>query len=74
MINVTIYNEYFHEQTYEGIRKVYPKGIHNCIKDFLKTDENLKIRTATFDIENQLESMAKSADFLKSLTKFATIS
>lgn len=52
MINVTIYNEYFHEQEYEGIRKVYPQGIHNCIKDFLQTDENLSIKIATFEMEN----------------------
>lgn len=52
MINVTIYNEYFHEQEYEGIRKVYPSGIHNCIKEFLQTDGNLNIRTATFGMEN----------------------
>lgn len=35
-------------------------------------DGNLSIEH--FDIENQLDSMAKSAEFLKSLTKFATIS
>lgn len=51
MINVTIYNEFVHEQEYEGIRKVYPKGIHNCIKEFLQTDENLNIKTATFEME-----------------------
>lgn len=49
MINVTIYNEFIHENEYEGIRKIYPNGIHNCIKDFLcESDQNLNIKTATF--------------------------
>lgn len=51
MINVTIYNEFFHEQIYEGIKQVYPNGIHRCIKDFLEQDKNLNIRVATFDME-----------------------
>lgn len=34
MIRVTVWNEYVHEREYEGIAKVYPKGIHGCIADF----------------------------------------
>lgn len=49
MINITIYNEYIQEQEYEGIRKVYPEGIHNCIKKFLSDNEDFNIRTATFN-------------------------
>jgi len=29
------------------VEKIYPNGIHNCIKDFLSNDTNLKIKTAT---------------------------
>ena len=50
MIRVTVWNEYVHEQTEESVRAVYPNGIHNCIADFLKTDEELEIRTATLDM------------------------
>lgn len=50
MIKVTIYNEFIHEQIYEGIRQVYPEGIHGCIKSFLETDENLSIKIATFEM------------------------
>ena len=35
MINVTIWNEGRHERESESVAKVYPKGIHGCIADFL---------------------------------------
>lgn len=47
MIRVLIWNEFWHEQKSERIRAVYPDGIHGCIRDFLKTNEELEIRTAT---------------------------
>lgn len=51
-INVTIWNEFVHEQE-EGeigayIRKSYPKGIHAYLQGALAADD-LKIRTATLD-------------------------
>lgn len=49
MINVTIWNEGRHEKTHPEVMKVYPDGIHNCIKAFLGSDEELNIRTATLD-------------------------
>ena len=44
MINVTIWNEGRHERESESVAKVYPKGIHGCIADFLGTDEELNIK------------------------------
>lgn len=52
MINVTIWNEGRHEKTSEEVKAVYPDGIHNFIAGFLKTNEDLNIRTATLDDEN----------------------
>ena len=52
MINVTVWNEFRHEKEDEEVKAVYPDGIHNCIKDFLKSDEELNVRTATLDEEN----------------------
>ena len=53
MIRVTIYNEYKHEREIPSIGKVYPKGIHGCIADFLNQAEGIEVRhTATFD-ENE---------------------
>lgn len=50
MIRVTVWNEYKHEREYEGIRKVYPEGIHGCIAAFLGKEEDMVVRTATFDM------------------------
>ena len=66
MIRVTVWNEYVHEREYEGIAKVYPKGIHGCIADSLDTDEDITVRCATLDMENQgiSEEMLENTDVL----------
>lgn len=66
MIRVTVWNEYVHEREYEGIAKVYPKGIHGCIADFLYTNEDISVRCATLDMENQgiSEEMLRDTDVL----------
>lgn len=48
MLKVTVFNEYKHEREYENIAKVYPKGIHGCIAEFLQGE--FEVRTATFDM------------------------
>lgn len=48
-IKVTVWNEYIHEIKYPEIGKIYPKGIHNCIGDFLK-EEGMKVKTATLEM------------------------
>ena len=47
MANVIIWNENIHEIENEEVKKIYPNGIHNCIKDFLSSDKALNIKTAT---------------------------
>ena len=49
-MKITVWNEYKHEQEYEGIRKVYPQGIHGCIAEFLGKEADFTVRTATFDM------------------------
>lgn len=49
MIKVTVWNEFFHEKEYKGIREIYPEGIHGCIADFLKKSSDIQTRTATLD-------------------------
>ena len=49
MINLTIWNEFVHEQEDDHVRKLYPKGIHGCIKEFLEVDKDLNIKTATLE-------------------------
>ena len=47
MIKVTVWNENMHETMDEAVAKIYPKGIHGCIADFLSKDKELQVRTAT---------------------------
>lgn len=53
MIRVTVWNEYIHEREYEAIAKVYPKGIHGAIGDFLGREEDILVRTVTLDMPSQ---------------------
>ena len=49
-INVAIYNEFFHEQNEESIRKIYPDGIHGAIAAAIKDEPDVgNIITATLD-------------------------
>lgn len=50
MIRVTVWNEFKHEQEFEAIREVYPKGIHGCIADFLEKEPDISVRMATFEM------------------------
>ncbi len=47
--NVTIYNEFIHEQKNEAVRKVYPDGIHTAIANLLGSEKDFVIRTATLE-------------------------
>ena len=66
MLKITVWNEYKHEQEYEGIRKVYPSGIHGCLAEFLGKEEDFTVRTATFyDPEHGLtEDVLQETDVL----------
>ena len=48
-IRVTVWNEFRHEKTDKQIARIYPKGMHDAIGKHLKTQEDLKVRTATLD-------------------------
>ena len=47
MINVTVWNEGVHEKTSNEVAGVYPAGIHGCIKNFLSSQQDMTVRTAT---------------------------
>ena len=49
MINITIWNEYIHEQNDEAVKKIYPEGMHGCIKKFLEKNKEFNISTATLE-------------------------
>lgn len=48
-INVTVWNENYHEKTNETVKKIYPQGIHNAIAEFLGKNADIAVRTATLD-------------------------
>ncbi|MFS0614420.1 ThuA domain-containing protein [Lederbergia ruris] len=50
-IRVTVWNEYRHEIHNEGVKEIYPEGIHQCIADFIGTDKDIEVVTATLDQE-----------------------
>lgn len=49
-INVTVWNEYRHEQSEPRIREVYPDGIHGAIAEALSQHPQFSVRTATLDM------------------------
>ena len=52
MINVTIFNEFFHEKQEEKVAKIYPNGIHEALKKGVE-DGEIAVRTATLDNINE---------------------
>lgn len=66
MIRVTVWNEYIHDREYESIRKVYPKGIHGCIREFLEKNDDICIKHATLDMSEHglTEEVLKETDVL----------
>ncbi|HUS48166.1 MAG TPA: ThuA domain-containing protein [Phycisphaerae bacterium] len=48
-IRVTVWNEFRHEKTNPSIAKIYPKGMHGAIAEYLNAQEGITARTATLD-------------------------
>ena len=48
-VKVSVWNEYRHEKTNEAVAKVYPKGMHTAIAEYLNSRPGLVVRTATLD-------------------------
>ena len=48
LIRVTIYNEFIHEKYPGEAQDVYPRGIHEALRENL-ADEEFSIRTVTLD-------------------------
>lgn len=48
-IRVTIWNEYRHEKADPAVARIYPRGMHETIADFLRPHADLVVRTATLD-------------------------
>lgn len=48
-IKVTVWNEFRHEKTNEGVKKVYPEGMHKVIGDLLQSTGEFEVRLAALD-------------------------
>src|SRR5437867_9981991 len=48
-IRVTVWGENLHEKKNKLVADVYPRGMHECIADALRTDADFAVRTSTLD-------------------------
>lgn len=48
-IRVTVWNEFRHERKNETIAKLYPKGMHAVISEYLNNEEGIVAKTSTLD-------------------------
>ena len=49
MIRVTVWNENLHETRQPEVAAIYPDGMHGCIAEFLRKNEDITVRTATLE-------------------------
>ena len=65
-LNLTIYNEYVHEQTNDFVRKLYPNGMHKAIADYMSKEPGFRTKTATLDMPDHglTEEVLSSTDVL----------
>lgn len=67
IIQVTVWNEFRHERDPNGEpAKVYPKGMHTVIADYLSNQPDMKVRTAVLDDPEHglTEDVVNSTDVL----------
>ena len=50
MTRVTVWGENVHERKSKAVSALYPKGMHECIAEGLRTDPSLEVRTATLEM------------------------
>ncbi|MFO7871398.1 MAG: ThuA domain-containing protein [Kiritimatiellia bacterium] len=65
-IRLMIWNEFVHEQKNEFVKKLYPRGMHMAIADYIKKQSGVEVRTATLqDPEHGLtEEVLDNTDVL----------
>lgn len=65
-MRVTVWNEYSDFQKQGVCAKIYPKGMHETIKNFLDSNEDMTVTSATLDDEGQglPEALLESTDVL----------
>ena len=65
-INVTIWNEFFHEKARDSVREIYPEGIHGAIAKKLSEygDYNLTIATMDMSEHGLTDEVLENTDVL----------
>jgi trehalose utilization protein len=65
-IRVTIYNEFVHEQKNDFVRRLYPKGMHDCIARYLQAQGGFEVRIATLEMPEHglTEEVLEATDVL----------
>ena len=46
-MKLTIYNEFVYEQKNDFVKKLYPKGIHDAIAEYMRNQPGFQVKTAT---------------------------
>lgn len=52
-LRVTVWNEFVNEREYESIRRIYPEGIHGCLRRFLEREQDIEVTCVTLDMPHQ---------------------
>ena len=65
-IRVTVWNEFLHEKRDPEIAKIYPDGIHDAIAEYLRSQGDFEVRTATLEEPEHglTDQLLKSTDVL----------
>ena len=65
-LKLTIYNEFVHEQKNDFVKRLYPKGMHGAIADYMRNEPGVQVTTATLEMEEHglTEEVSNSTDVL----------
>lgn len=65
-LQLTIFNEFIHEQNNEFVKKLYPKGMHEAIAAHMRKEPDITVQTATLEMEEHglTEAVLASTDVL----------
>ncbi len=65
-LKLTIYNEFVHEQKNDFVKKLYPKGMHEAIAEYMRKEPGFHVKTATLEMPDHglAEEVLDSTDVL----------
>ena len=65
-LKLTIYNEFVHEQKNDFVKRLYPKGMHEAIAEYMRKEPGFQVTTATLDLPDHglTEEVLNSTDVL----------